>query len=189
VSSLAAGRAGWLQRTNFTLTGTLYCVAARGLARCLAGCPERTAPRVVPALIFGAGAGLVGSGLFVTDPVAGFPPSSGDHDGAGATPTRGGTMHNLCAIPIFVGIPVAALTCAAYAARRGQYRWAVYSAGSAVAMTGASAQFGAAFGGSPRVAGRGGLWQRISIATGFGWLSAISLRALSSAPGTTDQGA
>ena len=29
-------------------------------------------------------------------------------------------------------------------------------------------------------AGRGGLWQRISIATGFGWLSALSLRALTS---------
>lgn len=181
VSSLADGRDGWLQRANFILTGTLYCIAAHGLARC----PKRTAPRVVPALIFGAGVGLVGSGLFVTDPVAGFPPSPPDHDGGGddpsIAPTREGTMHNLCAIPIFAGMPVAALTCAVYAARRQQYRWAVYSASSAVTMTGACALFGAAFGGAPRVAGRGGLWQRISIMTGFGWLSAISLRAFSSA--------
>lgn len=181
VSSLADGRAGWLQRANFVVTGLLYCIAAQGLA----WSTERTAaPRVAPVLVFGVGAGLVGSGLFVTDPVAGFPPSSDDRDrsdGAPAiTPTRGGRLHNLCAIPIFAGIPAAALACAAAAARRGEYAWALYSAGSAVGMTRAFALFGAAFGGTPRLAGRGGLWQRISIATGFGWLSVLSLRALTS---------
>jgi hypothetical protein len=47
-------------------------------------------------------------------------------------------------------------------------------------MTRAFVLFGAAFGGTPRLAGRGGFWQRISIAIGFGWLSALSLRALAS---------
>ena len=45
-------------------------------------------------------------------------------------------------------------------------------------MTGAFVLFGAALGGRPRLAGRGGVFQRISIATGFGWLSALCLRAL-----------
>lgn len=89
-------------------------------------------------------------------------------------------MHNLCAIPIFAGIPTAALACAAVAARRKEYAWASYSAGSAVGMMRAFALFGAAFGGSPRLAGLGGLWQRVSIAAGFGWLSALLLRALTS---------
>ena len=93
-------------------------------------------------------------------------------------PTREGTLHNLCAIPVFAGIPIAAMTAAISAARRGEYRWAGYSAGSAVAMTLASARFGAAFGGAPRLAGRGGLCQRVSITTGFSWLSALSLHAL-----------
>jgi len=160
VSSLADGRGGWLQRANFVLTGTLYGTAACGLARS----PKETAgPRVVPALILGVGGGLVGSGLFVTDPVAGFPPSSPDRDVAHRTrsvaPTREGRLHNLLAIPIFLGIPMAALTCAAYAAHRKQYRWAAYSASSAVAMTAASALFGAAFGGAPRLVGRGGRWR------------------------------
>ena len=181
VSSLADGRGGWVQRANFIVTGALYCAAANGLARSSKHAAE---PRAVRALIFGAGAGLVGSGLFVTDPVAGFPPASCDHDDADHTPslapTGEGRLHNLCAIPIFAGTPVAALICATHAARRGQYRWALYSAGSAVAMTGAFARFGAAFGGAPQLAGSGGLWQRISIATGFGWLSATSLRALRS---------
>ena len=179
VSSLARGRGGWLQRANFVLTGTLYCIAANGVARS----PKQTAePRVVSALIFGVGGGLIGSGLFVTDPVAGFRPASRDHDNPDRTPsiarTRSGRLHNLCAIPIFAGIPVAALICATSAARRGEYRWASYSAGSALATTSAFVLFGAAFGGKPRLAGRGGAFQRISVTAGFGWLSALSLRTL-----------
>ncbi len=178
VSSLAAGQGGWSQRANFALTGALYCIAAHGLAQS----PRRTVgPRVVPALIFGVGVGLVGSGRFVTDPVAGFPPSSRDQDGADReplAPTRSGTLHNLCALPVFAGIPAAVLTCATSAARKGEYRWAWYSAGSAIAMTSAFVLFGAAFGGVPRLAGQGGVFQRISITAGFGWLSALSLRTL-----------
>jgi hypothetical protein len=182
VSSLADGRGGWLQRANFMLAGGLYCVAARGLARS----PMRIiGPRVIPALIFGAGAGLIGSGLFVTDPVGGCPPSSRDHDAtngapAGVAGSREGKLHYLCAIPIFAGIPAAALTCAGSAARRGEYRWASYSVGSAFVMARAFMLFGAAFGGVPRLVERGGIFQRISIVAGFGWLSALSLRALTS---------
>jgi hypothetical protein len=45
-------------------------------------------------------------------------------------------------------------------------------------MTSAFVLFGAAFGGAPRLAGLGGVMQRVSIAAGFGWLSALSLRVL-----------
>jgi hypothetical protein len=180
VSSLAAGRGGWWQRANFMLAGALYCAAGRGLA---SNREQIALPRVIPALVLGVGAGLLGSGVFVTDPVAGFPPG-GDHDAAAGTPptapTREGQLHNLCAVPIFLGIPVAALACATSASRAADFRWASYSAGSAVAMAGASVLFGSAFAGSPRHAEKGGLWQRISIATGFGWLSALSLRTLTS---------
>ncbi|MGO9956895.1 MAG: DUF998 domain-containing protein [Solirubrobacteraceae bacterium] len=120
--------------------------------------------------------------------VGGFPPSPREHADPDRTrsvaPTRGVRLHNLCAIPIFAGIPVAALMCATSAARRGEYRWASYSAGSAVAMTSAFVLFGAAFGGAPRLAGQGGVFQRISIMAGFGWLSALSLRALQPAAGS-----
>jgi hypothetical protein len=184
VSSLGAGREGWAQRANFTLVGGLYCIAARGLAQSSrrdAGCS------LVPTLTAGAGLGLIGSGIFVTDPVAGFPPPErGPHDLVGAPPqvesSRGGQLHNLCAIPIFLGVPAAALGSAVSAARRREYRWAGYCAGSAVGMGGATLLFGAAFGGAPRLAQVGGVFQRISIATGLGWLSAVSCRALRGAP-------
>ena len=86
---------------------------------------ESSAP-AVPALVFAAGVGLIGSGLFVTDPVAGFPPERAPASGfdavAQVAPTRGGQLHNLCAIPIFVGLPVAALVSAGSAIRRREYR-------------------------------------------------------------------
>jgi hypothetical protein len=47
-------------------------------------------------------------------------------------------------------------------------------------MTSAFVLLGAAVGGAPRLAGRGGVFQRISVTTGFGWLSALSLRTLTS---------
>jgi hypothetical protein len=179
VSSLAVGREGWGQRANFMLVGGLYSVAAHGLAR---SSSRVVRPAVVPALVFAAGVGLIGSGLFVTDPVAGFPPEpapAGPLDAiAEAAPTRSGQLHNLCAIPIFVGLPMAALVGAGSAVGRREYRWAAYCAGSAIGMASGCALFGAAFGGVPMLVARGGLFQRISIAAGFGWLSALSFRAL-----------
>ncbi|MGH2872654.1 MAG: DUF998 domain-containing protein, partial [Solirubrobacteraceae bacterium] len=181
VSSLADGRGGWAQRANFVLAGALYCIAGTGLAR---SSRRAVGPPAVPALILAAGAGLIGSGAFVTDPVDGFPPSEPERarDGVDVPPvvevTREGRLHNLFAIPIFAGIPTAALICAGSATRRREYRWAGYCAGSAVGMVGALVLFGAAFGAAPRLSGRGGVFQRISVATGFGWLSALSLRSL-----------
>jgi Protein of unknown function (DUF998) len=184
VSSLATGREGWAQRANFMLAGGLYCIAASGLAQSRR---RAVGSSLVPALTLAAGVGLIGSGLFVTDPVAGFPAPEPARDGCfGAqpelAPTRAGRVHNVCAIPIFVGIPAAALVSAASAASRREYRWAAYCAGSGVGMTGNCMLFGAAFGGAPRLIRRGGLFQRVSIITGFGWLSALSLRALRAAP-------
>lgn len=183
VSSLAVGREGAAQRANFVLVGGLYCVAARGLAQSSRRALGRS---LVPTLILGAGVALIGSGLFVTDPVAGFPPPEQGADPPGGAepevaPTRHGQLHNLLAIPIFVGVPAAALGTAASAARRREYRWAGYCAGSAIGMAGTSLLFGAAFGGAPGLNRCGGLFQRISIMTGLGWLTAVSGRALRSA--------
>lgn len=176
VSSLGCGRKGWPQRSNFMLVGGLYCAAAQGLAKSPQG---SVGPSVVPSLIFGVGAGLIGSGVFVTDPVAGFPPAVDPQASpSGVNATRQGTLHNMCAIPIFIGIPATALICAGSAARKCEYRWAASCVGSAIGMFGTSLLFGAAFGGAPRLAEHGGILQRLSIATGFGWLSALSLRAL-----------
>ncbi len=140
----------------------------------------------MPALIAGVGIGLIGSGMFVTDYVGDLPSevpdakNRGPAGGASTRPTRAGRLHNLCGIPVFAGIPVAGLASAAAAVRNRDYRWACYSAGSSTAMVGSLFLFGAAIRGrSRRLRGKSGILQRISIAVGFGWLSALSLRGLS----------
>jgi len=170
VSSLAIGRHGWQQRINFILAGVLYLCAAAGLARFDR---RRIGPGAVPALVAGVGIGLIGSGLFVTDYVGDLPYA------APTGPTRAGRMHNLCGIPVFAGIPIAGLASAATAVRSGDYRWACYSAGSSTVMACSLVLFGAAIRGQSGLSGKSGLFQRISIAIGLGWLSALSLRGLS----------
>jgi hypothetical protein len=182
VSSLAIGRQGWRQRTNFILAGVLYSCAAAGLAR---ADRRRIGPRAVPALIAGVGIGLIGSGVFVTDYVGDLPREGPEVKnrrpaGAGPTrPTRAGQMHNLCGIPVFAGIPIAGLASAATAVRSRDYRWACYSAASSTLMAGSFLLVGAAIRGRSRLRDKSGILQRISIATGLGWLSALSLRGLS----------
>jgi hypothetical protein len=166
------GRHGWQQRINFVLAGVLYVWAAVGLGR---GDRRRIGPRAVPVLVAGAGFGLIGSGLFVTDYVGDLRREPPD---APRTPTRTGRMHDLCGIPVFAGVPIAGLASAATAARSRDYRWTAYSAASSTVMAGSFVLVVAAIRGSYRIRGKSGLFQRISIATGLGWLSALSLRGL-----------
>ena len=176
VSSLALGPRGWIQTANFAVAGTLFLAGAAGLAR--AGDPVASG-RAAPALV---GAGLVGAAVFTTDPVSGYPPGTPD---ALTQPSRTGTAHNLAAVPVFVGLPAAALACGWRTWRAGQHRFGLYSAGTAVTMLATAASAGAGFGQSPRLVNLGGLFQRASIITGFAWLTTLSARALRRAPSAT----
>jgi hypothetical protein len=178
VSSLALGSRGWIQAGNFAVAGTLVLAGAAGLAR--AG--DRAAgSHAVPALIGAAGAGLTGSAVFTTDPVSGYPPGTPD---TLIRPSPAGASHQLAAVPVFFGLPAAALACSWRSWRAGQRGFGIYSAGTAITMLAAMALAGAGFGQSPRLVHLGGLFQRISIITGFAWLTALSARALQRASAT-----
>ena len=177
VSSLALGPRGWIQAANFAAAGTLFLAGAAGLAR--AGDPA--ASRAAPALIGAAGAGLTGSAVFTTNPVSGYPPGTPD---ALAHPTRTGMVHNLAAVPVFAGLPAAALASGWRSWRAGEHRFGLYSAGTGVTMLATIALAGAGFGQSPRLVNLGGLFQRASIITGFAWVAALSARALRRTPAT-----
>lgn len=168
VSALALGPGGAVQRANFIATGALYAAAAVGMAR-TRGSRFLAAP--CPALIAGAGVGLVGSGLFATDPVSGYPPGTPSRP---AHPSRTGAIHGLCGIPVFLGVPVTALLSARTATAKDP-RWTVYSATSAMLMLAGVGLFGSAFAQNPVLVASGGMFQRASIITGFGWLTALSL--------------
>jgi hypothetical protein len=150
---------------------------ARWLSR--AGDPA-AGGRAARALIAAAGAGLISAAIFPTDPVSGYPPGSPD---APPSPSRTGTAHNLAAVPVFLGLPAAALDCSWRSWRAGQRTFALYSASTAVTMTATTALASAGFSQAPRFVRLGGLFQRASIITGFAWLTALSTRALRHAPG------
>jgi hypothetical protein len=182
VSSLALGPRGWVQDANFAVAGTLFLAGAAGLARAGEAVASR---RAAPALIGAAGAGLIAAAVFTTDPVSGYPPGTPD---ALTRPSRTGIAHNLAAVPVFVGLPAAALACGWRSWRAGQYRFGLYSAGSGVTMLATMALAGAGFGQSPRLVSLGGLFQRTSIISGFAWVTVLSARALRRVPAVPRRG-
>ena len=175
VSSLALGSRGWIQAGNFAVAGTSILAGAVGLARAA----DPAASRAAPALIGAAGAGLISSAVFTTDPVSGYPPGTPD---ALLSPSRTGTAHNLAAVPVFLGLPAAALACGWRSWRAGQRGFGLYSAGTAVTTLATLALATAGFGQSPRLVALGGLFQRASIITALAWLTSLSARALRRAP-------
>ncbi|MCD2189935.1 DUF998 domain-containing protein [Actinomycetospora soli] len=89
VSLLANGPGGWVQTTTFVVCGLMTVAAGVGITRAL-----RTlrAPRPWSGwLVAGYGTGLVGAGVFVADPMNGFPP--GSPDGTATAVTVSGLGH------------------------------------------------------------------------------------------------
>jgi hypothetical protein len=177
VSSLALGPRGWVQTANFVVTGTLFLAGAAGLR--LAG-DRVPGGRTGPALVAAAGAGLIASAAFPTDPVRGYPPGTPD---VLTSPSRVGIAHTLAAVPVFLGLPAAALGYGWRSWRAGEPPgFAACCAATAVTMPAAMTLAGAGFSQSPRLADYGGLFQRVSIITGVAWLTAVSARALRRSP-------
>ena len=71
VSLLSLGDQGWQQITNFLISGLLIVLFAFGLRQLVRQGP---ASRWGPILIGAVGLGLIGAGVFVTDPASGYPP-------------------------------------------------------------------------------------------------------------------
>ncbi len=69
-SLLSTGELGWIQVTNFILTGLMVVAAAAGLRRAMTPGRGRT---WAPLLIGAYGVSLIGAGVFRADPAQGFP--------------------------------------------------------------------------------------------------------------------
>ena len=169
VSSLALGPRGWVQVANFTVTGVLYLAFAIGLSRA-----PRTLVRtwVEPILVGAVAVGLIGAGMFATDPLSGYPSGTPN---ALTDRTTEGALHDLFSAPTFLGLPAAALLFA-WSFRTDDHRWAGYSAGSAVIMLVTFVLASAAFSQVPSLVDHGGLFQRVSVTVGFAWLTALAVR-------------
>ncbi|HET9908768.1 MAG TPA: DUF998 domain-containing protein [Anaerolineales bacterium] len=170
ISSLSVGEFGWMQISTFIITGLLILAFSIELRRSL-----QKSSFWGPLLIGLLGVGLVGSGIFVTDPLNGYPP------GTPLIPTdrtTQGILHDLFGIPVFLGLPIACLVFARWFARHGAPHWASYSRLSGIGMF--VVFFVARLGfrllpGYPTLAANFGLLQRITVTIGFAWLTLLAI--------------
>jgi hypothetical membrane protein len=177
VSSLALGDYGWVQSANFVVAGLLTLALSVGLRRALRLGKSSTWG---PVLVGVWALGLLGAGVFVTDPVSGYPPGAPDRLSSNSWH---GALHDLFSLIGFVALAAACFVFGRRFAGRGKRGWALYSAVSggvfAVLFVLSSAGFAQVEG----LVDLAGLLQRVAVVVGFGWLTLLAvhlLRGLSS---------
>ncbi|HEU5379797.1 MAG TPA: DUF998 domain-containing protein [Ktedonobacteraceae bacterium] len=165
-SSLELGESGWIQITNYIVCGVLLLGFAIGLRRVL-----RTGRGSTwgPILLGIYGLTFIGAGIFVTDPVLGYPP------GALSTPTVHGTLHDLFGQLQFISLSVACFVLARREAadptRRG---WTWYSAATGLLVAASGVFFFLTF----EMGGPAGLIERIGIIGGGSWIALLAIRLM-----------
>jgi Protein of unknown function (DUF998) len=176
VSSLAFGNSGWTQRANFLVAGLLMLAFAIGLRRALRPLEGSTWG---PLLVGACAIGLLGAGIFVADPMNGYPPGTPDERLHYSTH---GVLHDLFSAPFFLGLPVACFVFSRWFAVRGMRGWTTYSAVTGVVLVSAFILSNAGFGQAEGLVGVAGLFQRVTLIVGFGWLTLLAVRFLRSPP-------
>jgi hypothetical protein len=173
VSSLALGEYGWTQVANFIFAGLLTLAFAIGLWRALR--PRGGSPWG-PLLIGAYAIGLLGAGIFVTDPVSGYPP--GTPDQLIEYSSVYAALHDLFSVPTFIGLPIACFVFARRFARSGERGWALYSAVTGVVFLVGFVLASAGFAQARGLVDFGGLFQRITITVGWLWLTLLAVEVL-----------
>ena len=100
VSALALGSRGWVQTSNFAVTGVLMIAAAAGIR-------EALDVTFGPALLALFGVGLVVSGAFTMDPMRGYPP--GTDPGTPTALSRRHKIHDVFGFVVFASLAAAAI--------------------------------------------------------------------------------
>lgn len=169
LSLLMLGERGWMQRTNLILTGLMVIAAANGFSRALRRLGRG---RGSAALLGIFGLGLIGSGIFPPDPMAGFPSDTLESEA-----TLSGLLHLGFGAVGFLALAVTALLVAGVFEAGGSPRHARYSRASGIAILlgfvgGASL--------SQSSAGVAALW--IAVIAGWAWLAISSVWLYRSVP-------
>lgn len=120
-SLLSNGHLGWIQITNFVLTGLMTIAFAVGLRRAFRSGPGGTwAPRLIAAY----GVSLIGAGVFRADPVPGFPPGA---PVGGTQVSLSGMLHLASGGIGFLCMVTACLVIGRRFAARSRPLWAAFS--------------------------------------------------------------
>ena len=172
ISSLAVGELGWAQTANFTVTGLLTLAFAVGLRRRL---PSQGGSTWGPPLIGVIAIGLLGAGMFVTDPMNGYPPGTPD------LPLQysvQGRLHRLFSAFVFLGLPIACFVFARFFARQRVRSWMTYSAVTGIAFVIMFVLTSVAFAQVKGLVNHAGLFQRGTLTIGWAWLTLLAVYLL-----------
>ena len=171
VSSLELGPYGWMQSAIFVVAGILTLAFAAGLRRALGSGPGSNWG---PLLVGAWAVNLLGAGIFVTDPVSGYPPGTPE----AVQYSWHGALHDLFSLPGFVGLAAACFVFCRRFASRGERGWAVYSVLTGLTFTVAFVLASAGFGQAEGLVDVAGLFQRVAVTVGFGWLTLLAVHFL-----------
>jgi hypothetical protein len=160
VSSLELGDFGWMQILNFFVAGLLMLAFAGGLRLALR--PNRGS-FWGPLLVAIWGIGLIGAGIFSTDPVSGYPPGSPD---VLVNSTAHGALHDQFSLIGFLALTIACFVLASYFAKRGERRWTAYSILTGILFPIGIVLASMAFSQNPSLVAFGGFIQRITVTLG-----------------------
>jgi hypothetical protein len=172
ISSLAIGEFGWTQVANFLVTGLMALALAYGLGDAL---QSRGGSKWAIIWIAAVGIGLIGAGLFVADPMNGYPPGTPP---LLMQPTLIGRLHRLFSALVFFGLPGAGFTLARLFARNDEHAWATYSGFSAIAFIAMFILTSVGFAQVEPFVNYAGLLQRITLLIGLTWMTLLSLHLL-----------
>lgn len=166
ISALSLSRGGWVQITNFVVTGLLMLACAVGLRRALSSGHGRTWG---PILIGIYGLALIGAGVFVMEPGYGYP--VGAPEGVPATTS----LHDRVSVIVFASVSAAALVFARCFATQPHGRlWATYSFLTGLGVPAFFVAAAAAW----LSGGAGGLFQRLSISVGWVWVALLAIHTI-----------
>lgn len=164
ISSLAIGKNGAVQIFTFIFTGLLILLFAIAVQKIL----NKKSITVLLGLV---GIGLIGSGIFITDPVFGYPENLPFKR---TVFTLHGKLHTLFSLLVFINIPIICFIMTTYYNVRREFTWKYYSQLTGISMLLLFLATGFAFN---QVLGMGsvaGLIQRLCVITGFVWIILFS---------------
>ena len=169
LSFMSLGDLGWIQITNFIVTGLLVIAGAIGMRR-LAQADKRLRRGAFLVGIYGMG--VLGGGLFVTDPALGFPP--GTPNTYPTTMSWHGLLHFIFGQIGFLALIAASFVYARYFAANRVRGWAKFSALTGVIFLFAIIATVVTAGGDASVWALLVLYAAVILA--WIWLSALSYR-------------
>lgn len=121
LSLLSLGDLGWIQISNFILTGFFYLVFSVGIYKTL----ENKRGRKISFLLGFYGAVLILAGIFTVDPMLGFPP--GSPEGLPAKLSWHAQLHNLTFLLAFLAMIFAQFLTGRYFLALNQKKFALFS--------------------------------------------------------------